>query len=63
MKKISESALAIAILMSSIQTADGATSSRSTHTSWPAARNAVTIAATASRSFREYDTKTCDIGT
>jgi hypothetical protein len=62
MTKITESALAMGVLISSIQTADGTMSSRSTHTSSPAARNAVTIAATASRSLREYDIKTLDIG-
>src|ERR1700738_1400132 len=63
MTNMTESALAIAVLISSIQTADGTMSSRSIHTSSPAARNSVTSAATPSRSFREYDTKTFDIGT
>ena len=53
MKKITESALAIAVLISSIHIADGTMSSRSTHTCSSAARNAATIAATASRSLRE----------
>ena len=53
MTNINESALAIAVLISSIQTADGTMSSRSTQTSSPAARNSATSAATPSRSFRE----------